>query len=313
MAELVFLDDVERVPNSVVTVGTFDGVHEGHRVLVETVVRKARERDARSVIVTFDPHPREIINPGAKGIKLLTSLRERCEILEDFGIDLMVVIPFDRDFSLLSSDEFIEDIIFKKIGVSEFVIGYDHHFGKDRQGSIDTVQRLGDKLGFDAYVVSKQEVGETTVSSTTIRKTLREDGDVELARKLLGRDYRLSGTVIHGDQRGKSIGFPTANLKPDDDRKLVPKDGVYAVRTRYNGEFWSGMMNIGTRPTFSGKERTLEVHLFDFDNDIYGQDLQVRFVKRIRDEQNFNSVDELIEQLKEDKKIAQKVIKSYIR
>jgi len=155
------------------------------------------------------------------------------------------------------------------------------------------------------------EIEDERVSSTRIRQAL-EAGDMGAAERLLGRDYRLSGTVIHGDRRGKSIGFPTANLKADDERKLIPKDGVYAVRARYNSKFWSGMMNIGTRPTFSGKERTLEVHLFDFEEDIYGQDLQVRFVKRIRDEQNFNSVDELIEQLNEDKKIAQKVIKSYI-
>lgn len=310
MAKLVYLENVEREPNTVLTVGTFDGVHKGHRTLMDTVVDKAKARDARSVIVTFDPHPREIINPGSAGIRLLTTLQERCEILEDLGIDLMVVIPFDRDFSLLSSEEFVRDIIHKKIGVSEFVIGYDHHFGKDREGSIDTIRRLGKQLGFDSYVVSKQEVGDHTVSSTAIRKALREEGDVELATELLGRHYMLNGTVVHGDKRGKLLGFPTANLRPQHPNKVVPLDGVYAVKVRFNGHFYAGMMNIGTRPTFDdGEERTLEVNIFDFDQDIYGKSLQVRFLKRIRDEMKFSGKEELIERLEKDKKIAQEVNK----
>lgn len=310
MAKLVYLEDVERKPNTVLTVGTFDGVHKGHRTLMDTVVDKARARDARSVIVTFDPHPREIINPGSKGIRLLTTLQERCEILEDLGIDLMVVIPFDRDFSLLSSEEFVKDIIYEKIGVSEFVIGYDHHFGKDREGSIDTIRRLGEQLGFDSYVVSRQEVGDHTVSSTAIRKALQEAGDVELATELLGRHYMLNGTVVHGDKRGKLLGFPTANLRPQHPNKVIPLDGVYAVKVRINGDFYAGMMNIGTRPTFDDdEERTLEVNIFDFDRDIYGKNLQVRFLKRIRDEMKFSGKEELIAQLEKDKKIAQEVNK----
>jgi len=313
MAELVYLQDVKRVPNSVVTVGTFDGVHKGHRVIMNTVIEKAKSRDARSVIVTFDPHPREIINPGSAGIKLLTTLEERCELLEDLGIDEMVVIPFDRDFSLLSSEEFIRDIIYEKIGVSEFVIGYDHHFGKDREGSIETVKKLGKELGFDVEVVKRQDVDEKPVSSTAIRKALSEDGNVELANEFLGRCYILNGTVIHGDKRGKKIGFPTANIKPEHPNKVIPKDGVYAVQVRYNGDFFGGMMNIGTRPTFEDdQKRTLEVNIFDFDQDIYGKTLQVRFLKRIRDELKFSGVDELIAQLQKDKNIAQEVNKSYL-
>lgn len=303
MAELVYLDKVKRDPNSVLTVGTFDGVHEGHRVLMETVLEKAKNRDARSVIVTFDPHPRNIIHPGEKGIKLLTTLEERCEILKDLGIDLMVVIPFDRDFSLLTSEEFVEDIIHEKIGVSEFVIGYDHHFGRNREGTIETIKNLGKKLGFQAHVVSKQEVGEKTVSSTAIRTAISEEGNVKLAAKLLGRYYMLNGTVIHGDKRGKKIGFPTANIKPEHPNKIVPRDGVYAVRVRVDGQWYGGMMNIGTRPTFEEEyHKTLEVHLFEFDRDIYGKNIQVRFIKRIRDEKKFGGVEELVEQLKHDRK-----------
>ncbi len=308
MAELVYLKDIERESNTVLTVGTFDGVHAGHRVLMDTVLEKAKERDARSVIVTFDPHPREIITPGKAGIRLLSTLQERRQVLEELGIDVLLVIPFDRDFSLLSAEEFIRDIIYKKVGVSEFVIGYDHHFGKDREGTIETVDRLGKELGFDAYVVSRQEVGEQTVSSTAIREAIAEEGDMESAAEMLQRRYRLSGTVVHGDKRGKKMGFPTANLSLLDARKIIPKDGVYAVTAHLEGENRKGMMNIGSRPTFEGTERTLEVHLFDFDKTIYGKTIGIRFVKCIRDEMKFEGVDALVKQLKQDETAARQIL-----
>lgn len=308
MAEFVFLKDAERVPNSVVTVGTFDGVHAGHRAIIDKVVEKAKKRDARSVLVTFDPHPRNIINPGDAGIKLLTTLQERSEILQELGIDTMIVIPFDRDFSLLSSEEFVRDIIHKKIGVSEFVIGYDHQFGRNREGTIETIEELGEELGFDSYVVSKREVGDRTVSSTAIRNAISEDGDVEEAARLLQRPYRLNGTVVHGDKRGKEIGFPTANIKPEHVNKIIPQNGVYAVNIRIDEAWYDGMMNIGVRPTFEGTAQTLEVHIFDFDEEIYGKEIQVRFIHRIRDEKKFGSKEELIDQLKEDKKQAVKLL-----
>lgn len=308
MAELVYLNEVERVPNTVLTVGTFDGVHAGHRVLMNTVLRKAEERNARSVIVTFDPHPREIINPGDAGIKLLTTLQERREVLEELGIDTLLVIPFDRDFSLLTAEEFIRDIIYTKVGVSEFVIGYDHHFGRDREGTIETVERLGKKLDFEAYVVSKQEVGDQTVSSTAIRNAISIDGDMQKAAKMLQRWYRISGTVIHGDKRGKEIGFPTANIHLLDERKIIPRQGVYAVKATVEGKQWGGMMNIGVRPTFEGGQQTLEVHLFDFSENIYGKTIEIQFVERIRDEKEFEGVEQLIEQLNKDKSSAQKIL-----
>ena len=275
MGKLIELKHITRESNTVVTVGTFDGVHHGHRKLMETVVKKAKKRNARSVVVTFDPHPREIINPGKDGIKLLTTLKERCEILEDLGIDILLVIPFDRDFSLLSSEEFIRDIIHKKIGVSEFVIGYDHHFGRDREGTIDTIEKLGKELGFDSYVVSKQEMGDVTISSTVIRKTLAEEGNVRQAAEYLGRKYLLNGIVMHGDERGRTIGYPTANLKPERENKVIPKNGVYAVKVRVENEWYGGMMNIGVRPTFDDPARTIEVNIFDFVEEIYGDTIQV--------------------------------------
>tara|TARA_R110002096_G_scaffold153285_11_gene317031 strand:+ start:18085 stop:19011 length:927 start_codon:yes stop_codon:yes gene_type:complete len=308
MTELIHLADIERDANTVVTVGTFDGVHEGHRALMETVVKKAKARNARSIVITFDPHPRDIISPGSDGIKMLTTLAERKEILESIGIDEMVVIPFNRDFSLLTSEEFIKNIVFEKIGVSEFVIGYDHHFGRDRSGTIETVKRLGKELNFDSYVVSKREMGEVTISSTTIRKELQENGNVEQAAKLLGREYILNGLVTHGDERGRKIGFRTANLKPEHPNKAIPKNGVYVVKVRVSGIWYGGMMNIGVRPTFDDDGRTLEVHIFNFEEEIYGKTIQVRFLKRLRDEKKFNGIDKLKIQLIKDKEEALKVL-----
>lgn len=303
MCRIIRIEQVKRNSGSVVTVGTFDGVHAGHRVLVRKVVEAASARKARSVIVTFDPHPREILNPGRSGIRLLTTLPERCELLTDIGIDEMVVIPFNRDFSLMDSKTFLKEVIWERIGVSEFVIGYDHQFGRDRQGTIDTVRAVGEEFGFDIQIVSRQEVGERTVSSTAIRRALEEKGDIVLANQFLEREYRLNGTVVHGGKRGKEIGFPTANVRPEDSRKVIPRNGVYAVMVRVEEAFFDGMMNIGVRPTFGdGEERKLEVHLFDFDRDLYGTTLQIRFVERIRDEMAFAGVEALRERLKEDRK-----------
>lgn len=308
MAKLVYLEDVEHYSNTVLTVGTFDGVHAGHRVLIDTVREEAQAHNARSAVITFDPHPREIITPGDAGIKLLTSLQERREILEELGIDLLIVIPFNRDFSLLTAEEFIRDIIDEEIGVSEFVIGYDHHFGRNREGTIETVEELGAELDFDSRVVSKQEVGAETVSSTAIRKTISEEGDMQKAAEMLQRPYRLNGLVVHGDKRGRGLGYPTANIKPEDERKIIPKDGIYAAKIRVDDEWYGAMMSIGVRPMFEGDDRVIEVHIFEFDHLIYGQPIQIRFLNRMRDEENFDTVDELVEQLGRDKEEALQIL-----
>jgi riboflavin kinase / FMN adenylyltransferase len=302
MSKPVFISEYTRNPANVLTVGTFDGVHLGHQALIGNVVRRARRKKAPAVVITFDPHPREVINPASDGIRLLTTLGERAAIMQDYGIDQMVVIPFNRDFSILTSEEFIREYVFNRIGVDEFVIGYDHHFGRDRQGSIDTLNMLSEELGFSIHVEKAHEVGHVTVSSTVIRRLLEVEGDVVAASEMLGRSYEISGTIVKGDQRGRTIGFPTANLEPDSNRKVLPAVGVYCVETMLEGQCYRGMMNIGYRPTFSGEKKLVpEVHLFDFNRMIYGSRMRVRFVRRIRGEQKFNSVEALVEQLVRDR------------
>ena len=304
MAKLCPIHEIKREANSVVTVGTFDGVHQGHKALIEAVVQRAKKTKSRSVVVTFDPHPRSIIRSKGEGLKLLTTMRERAESMKSLGVDVLCVIPFTRDFSLLSSEQFVKDVIFEKIGINHFVIGYDHHFGKDRTGTISTLKRLAPELGFDVQVISKREMGDTTISSTVIRNILKEEGSVQRAAELLGRPYMLNGLVIHGDERGRKIGFPTANIKPEHEDKLVPKNGIYAVKIRVDGQWFNGMMNIGIRPTFDGSTQSLEVNIFNFDQQIYGKMVQVRFFERIRDERKFSGIEELSEQLKQDKQSA---------
>lgn len=302
MTELIYLKDIHRVTNTVLTVGTFDGVHEGHKSLIKRVVNVAKNRNARSLIVSFDPHPREILQTGDNSVRLLTTLEERQEILSELDVDILLIIPFNRDFSLLTSDEFIRDIIWKKIGVSEFIIGYDHQFGRNREGTIETVRKIGQELDFEVDVVQAHEVEHITVSSTSVRKALENEGDIQLAYNFLGRPYTLRGTVIHGDKRGRKIGYPTANLRPEHSKKIIPANGVYAVKVLVSGQEYFGMMNIGVRPTFEKVvERRLEVNIFDFEEDIYGQTIKVQFLKRIRPEKKFNSIDELKKQLDIDK------------
>jgi riboflavin kinase/FMN adenylyltransferase len=304
MTQPVYLDKVAYDPATVLTVGTFDGVHEGHKSLIERVVAAAKAEGRRSVVVSFDPHPRDILQPGANGIQLLTTLDERAEILDAMGVDQLVVIPFTRDFSLLSSEEFIRDILWKTIGMAHIVIGYDHHFGRNREGGIDALRRMGEELGFRVESVEKHEIGTVTVSSTVARRSLREDGDVDLVASFLGRPYTLTGIVVHGQKRGRILGFPTANLSIHDARKIIPKNGVYCVDVDYDGRVWRGMLNIGTRPTFKdGHHPSVEVHLIGFEGDLYGQSITVRFVDRIRDEMKFSGMDELRAQLDLDRAV----------
>jgi len=311
VSNLVPLDKVVHDSNSVVTVGTFDGVHAGHRSLIQKLVIRANELHCRSVVVTFDPHPREILQPGNQGIGLLTSLEERADLLGELGVDIMVVIPFNRDFSLMSSETFLKDIIFEKIGLKSFIIGYDHHFGKDREGDKSTVEELGKRLGFNVEVVEAREINQVIVSSSLARRSLINDGDIHTVKECLGRSYQLNGIVVFGDGRGRTIGYPTANVRIINPRKIIPKYGVYAVWVDVDEHRYAGMMNIGVRPTFGlQEERSLEVHIIDFDQDIYGKRIRIHFESRLRDEMKFDSVEALKSQLDRDRMLAIQRLKS---
>lgn len=311
MTRWIPLEKVERNAHNVITVGTFDGVHAGHRQLIQRLIRLARQSGATSTVVTFDPHPREVIHPDQGRHLLLTTMEERAELLGECGVDQMIVIPFDRAMSLMDSETFLEKVLYERIGCSQVLIGFDHHFGRDREGSIDTVRRLGQRLGFVVEEFPEQDVHSEKVSSSRIRKALSESGDVELARTLLGRPYRLSGTVIRGDGRGRKLGFPTANLRLNNPRKVRPASGVYAVEAHVRGERHAGMMNIGQRPTFDATQTTMEVHILDLQADLYGVELRIDFLHRIRDERRFESVEALVAQLHRDRARTQEVFRGY--
>ena len=306
------LDGVTPDEASVVTIGTFDGVHAGHREIIATLIDRAKRNNGCSTVVTFDPHPREVTTGTL--VPLLTTARERTTLLEALGVERCIVIPFTRDFAQIQSDEFIVDIVCGRIGAREIVVGYDHAFGRNRSGNRTLLQQLGKKHGFAVTIVPPLEREGGPVSSSRIRQLLSGDGDVATAGSLLGRHYGLDGRVVHGDGRGRSIGFPTANLEVVSTRKAIPLRGVYAVRVTipettdaelpgHLAGVYDGMMNIGVRPTFGGSHEVhLEVHLLDFDATLYGATLHVEFVERLRAEKKFASIDALIEQLSLDQR-----------
>lgn len=302
MTEIHYIDGIPFQKESVLTVGTFDGIHQGHMALMNRLVQKANKHNCRSVVVSFDPHPRSIIHAGEDGIRLLTTLEERSRRLSELGVDVLCVIPFTRDFSLQNSKEFVQNILYSKIGLSYFIIGYDHHFGKNRDGNAQTLQQMSSDLDFEVEIVEKKEMGDLTISSTKIRQSLEVDGNVVRAEELLGRPYSFEGVVVHGDERGRTIGFPTANIQLNHRDKLIPKEGTYVIEAQLNGNTYQGMMNIGNRPTFDGQNQRIEVHLFSFNEQIYGQIMRVFLIERIRDEKKFKSSDQLIKQLQLDRK-----------
>ncbi len=305
-------DEITRDGCSVLTVGTFDGVHLGHQAILRYLKERAAKVDGCSVVVSFDPHPREVVL--GVHVPLLTTLDERADLLEAFGIERFVVLPFTRDLSNLAPEDYVEQVLIETIGLREIVIGYDHRFGRNRSGSRETLEAMGAERGFSVDVIPEQIVHEVTVSSSEIRRLLGEEGDVAEASEMLGRPYALTGTVVRGDQRGRTIGYPTANLRVHGDRKLVPKPGVYAVRAAHGDEMVGGMMNVGSRPTFeTDGALSVEVHLFDFAEEIYGDTLRVEFVERIRDEVKFSGPDALATQLRDDERVSRRVLRTTSR
>jgi riboflavin kinase/FMN adenylyltransferase len=295
------LDQIVRDDRSLVTVGTFDGVHLGHQSIIRYLVGRARQRDAVSVALSFDPHPREVLR--GEPIPLLTTIEERARVFEDLGLDRFIVIPFTRDFAGMEADAFVIDVLVERIGLKEIVIGYDHGFGKGRAGDSELLHELGRQYGFTVDVIPAQVLEKDVVSSTRIRQALTDEGDVRLAARLLGRPYAVSGVVVEGDGRGRTIGYPTANITVDNPHKVIPERGVYAVRVLIESRVsvFDGMLNIGNRPTFDGGETRLEAHLFDYAGSLYGQAVTVEFYRRIRDEKKFSSVELLVQQLSRDK------------
>ncbi len=300
------LSEITNDDCSVLTVGTFDGVHLGHQAILDYLKERAAHVDGCSVVVSFDPHPREVVR--GEHVPLLTTLDERADLLEAHGIDRFVVLPFTRDLSNLEPDDYVEQVLIGTVGLKEIVIGYDHRFGRNRAGDRATLERLGAVHGFSVDVIPEQIVSDQTVSSSAIRRLL-EAGDVTAAGDLLGRPYALTGTVVRGNQRGRTIGYPTANLRVHGERKLVPALGVYAVHADHGDRMLSGMMNVGRRPTFETDGAvSVEVHLFDFEGDLYGDRLRIHFVQRIRDEVKFDGVEAIVARLGEDERAARSVL-----
>jgi len=292
------LAEINRDPTSVVTVGSFDGVHRGHAAILDYLVEKARSAKGRSVVVTFNPHPREVVGRGQ--VSYLTTLEERLDLLKAREVDLTIVIPFTYEFSRLTSVQFYRDVIVGKVGLASVVVGHDHMFGRDREAGFEALRDLGSQFGFEAASVDPVVVHGIMVNSSTIRNALLA-GDVETGNMLLGREYSLRGTVVTGDGRGASLGFPTANILPADGKKLIPAHGVYCVKVHLNRRLYVGMLNIGTRPTFTtAPERVIEVHVVEFNENLYGSDIEVRFLKRLRPEMKFTSKESLIDQLWKD-------------
>ena len=287
--------------NVVVTIGTFDGVHLGHNVIINQLKKAAQELGGESVLLTFFPHPRMVIFPDDNELKLLNTIEERKELLEKAGIDHLIIHPFSKAFSRLTALEFVRDILVNRLNVKEVVIGYDHHFGRNREGSFEDLIEFGELYGFSVEEIPAQDIQQINVSSTKIRTSLLA-GEINAATQFLGYHYFINGTVVKGDKIGREIGFPTANIKPDETYKLIPKNGVYAVKVIVNEKEYDGMLNIGIRPTLKGINETIEVNIFDFDEEIYGQKIQVKFYERIRDEEPFEDLNELKNQLNIDKR-----------
>lgn len=302
------VNEVPRDAGSVVTVGTFDGVHLAHAEIIREVVSRARMREGRSIVVTFDPHPKQVVGPPGTKVDLLSTIGERVEIIGTMGVDVLLVLEFTYEFSRISPGDFYRSYLVEGTGVDEVIVGYDHMFGRDRAAGIAELVSMGKEFGFSVFAVHPFTFEGETVSSTLIRKALGA-GDVERAAKFLGRPYGFSGTVVRGDGRGKTIGFPTANVRPEDPSKVIPARGVYSVGVRTGSERRFGMMNIGVRPTVAAAEaETLEVHLFDFDRDLYGERITVTFLTRLRDEKKFDSLSELVAQLGKDRENARHAV-----
>ncbi|MEK6783432.1 MAG: bifunctional riboflavin kinase/FAD synthetase [Bacteroidota bacterium] len=301
------LDDFARLDFAIVTSGTFDGVHLGHQKILSRLKEIAGKNKGESVVITFWPHPRFVLHPDDTSLKLLNTFEEKAALLKMQGIQHLLRIQFTKEFSQLSSEEFITKILVDKIGTKKLVIGYDHRFGKNREGSFEQLKLNGPAYGFNVEEIPQQDIDHIAVSSSKIRHALAQ-GDLETANHLLGRSYSISGRIVRGDKLGRLMGFPTANIEIDFNYKLIPKDAIYAVEVIYEYQKFGGMLYIGNRPTVNGTKRNIEVNIFNFHKDIYGEDLTIHFIKLIRNDMKFQDLETLKHQLSEDKKSALNVL-----
>lgn len=299
--------DYKILSNSVVTIGTFDGVHIGHKKIIKRLIKIAKQENLQAVVLTFFPHPRMVVQNDTT-IKMLNTIDEKTKLLEAEGIDHLVVKKFTKEFSRLSAQDYVRDLLVETLHVKHIIIGYDHHFGRNRTANINDLKAFGEIYNFKVTEISAQEIDEVTVSSTKIRKALLE-GDLKTANTFLGYNFMLTGTVVKGKGIGKQLNYPTANISIEESYKLIPKNGVYVVKAKIDDTVVFGMMNIGTNPTLEGKVQSIEVHFFNFSNDIYGLQLEVEILERLRDEHKFDSLDELKAQLSKDQKNSKQYLK----
>ena len=287
---------------TIVTIGTFDGVHLGHQKIVAQITKNADDLNCESLVLTFFPHPRMVLQESTE-MKQLNTLNEKIALLDNLGIDNLVVHPFDKEFSRLTAEEFVKKVLVDVFKIKKIIIGHDHRFGRNRTATIDDLINFGETYGFEVEQISAEEINEVSISSTKIRNALLE-GNIELAANYLGYDYSLTGIIFKGKQLGRTIGYPTANITIEEDYKLIPNNGVYIAKSVLNGKTVFGMMNIGTRPTVDGTKQTIEINFFDFKQDLYGQKITISLLHRMRSEQKFESIDALKNQLGIDKKTA---------
>lgn len=294
------INDFRSTKKTILTLGTFDGVHIGHKKILEKITQNTQDGKYESLVLTFFPHPRMVLQEKSE-IKLLNTITEKTNLLEKTGIENLVIHPFNESFSRLTAEEFVSSILVDQFHIQKIIIGHDHRFGRNRTADINDLIAFGEQYGFEVEQISAQEIKDVSVSSTKIRKALTE-GDMNLANEYLDYEYFLTGTVVKGKQLGRTIGFPTANLKIEEEYKLIPKNGVYIVKSTINEKVVYGMMNIGLNPTVGGQSQSIEIHFLDFNQDIYDLEIAVSLLQYIREEQKFGSVTLLKEQLEDDKK-----------
>jgi riboflavin kinase/FMN adenylyltransferase len=303
-------ESFKNIKNPIVTVGTFDGVHFGHQKIIQRLQKIAKKTNGESVLLTFDPHPRKVLL-NDQGLKLIHTVKEKINILEKLGLDHLVIYPFTKEFSKFSAQTYIDELLVKKLGTHTLVIGYDHHFGNDREGNIDLLKKHEKSNPFYLEEIKAHEIEEIKISSTKVRRAI-ENGNIHLVDDYCGHFYEFSGEVVHGNGIGKTIGTPTANIQLNSNEKIIPLDGVYAVICQIKDANFKGIMNIGYKPTVNkGEKRTIEIHLFDFNKDVYELELRAKVIERIRDEVKFSSLESLKSQIFKDNENAKKILESF--